>query len=130
MATATKLTNSNASAVLPVEDYARAKEFYEDRLGLHVEDMPDQEGVGMLHAGNGSRVLLYQRERTKAEHTVLGFEVDDIDSTVQDLRSHGIEFEEYDMPGIHTENGVARMGNTASAWFTDTEGNIISINQM
>ena len=97
---------------------------------MSVVDQPGQDGVGMLHAGNGTQVLLYQRERTKAEHTVLGFEVDDIDSVVADLKGHGVAFEEYDMPGVKTENGVAWMGDIGSAWFTDTEGNIISINQM
>jgi predicted enzyme related to lactoylglutathione lyase len=129
MATATKLTQATASAVLPVEDYGRAKSFYEE-IGLEVTDVPDAPGTGWLKAGHDTHVLLYQRERTKAEHTVLGFEVEDIEATVDDLRHHGVKFEEYDMPGLKTENGIAHMGPAASAWFTDPEGNIISINQM
>ena len=130
MTTATKLSSATASAVLPVEDYSRAKAFYEDKVGLEVQDVAGQDGVGMLKAGHGSSVLLYQRARTKAEHTVLGFDVEDVDGVVADLQQHGVEFEEYDLPGIKTENGVAHMGDLASAWFTDPEGNIISINQM
>lgn len=130
MAAQTRLTGAAASAVLPVEDYARAKAFYQDKVGFEVQDAPEQEGMGFILTGGGTRVLLYQRERTKAEHTVLGFEVDDIESVVSDLRAHGVRFEDYDMPNLHTDDGIAWMGETASAWFTDPEGNIISINQM
>jgi catechol 2,3-dioxygenase-like lactoylglutathione lyase family enzyme len=130
MATTTKLSGASAAAVLPVEEYERAKEFWTDKVGMSVVDQPGQDGVGMLQAGNGTQVLLYQRERTKAEHTVLGFEVDDIEAVVADLKDHGVVFEEYDMPGITTENGIAWMGDVGAAWFTDTEGNIVSINQM
>jgi catechol 2,3-dioxygenase-like lactoylglutathione lyase family enzyme len=130
MATSTKLTGATAVAVLPVEDYARAKAFYEDRVGMVVADVPDQPGTGMLQAGSGTRVLLYERARTVAEHTALSFEVGDVAAVVADLRGRGIEFEEYDMPGVTWDNGVARMGDIAAAWFTDPEGNIISISQV
>ncbi len=130
MATSTKLTNATASAVLPVEDYTRAKSFYEHKVGMPVEDIPGQENTGWLQAGHGTHVLLYQRARTKAEHTVLEFEVNDIEAVVADLRHHGIIFEEYDTPKLRTDHGIAHMGNVASAWFRDTEDNIIAINQM
>jgi predicted enzyme related to lactoylglutathione lyase len=130
MATSTKLTGATAVAVLPVEDYARAKAFYEDRVGMVVADEPDQPGTGMLQAGSGTRVLLYERARTVAEHTALSFEVADVAAVVADLRGRGIEFEEYDMLGVTWDNGVARMGDIAAAWFTDPEGNIISISQV
>ena len=113
-----------------MENYARAKEFYEEKVGFEVEELPDSEGVGMLHAGRGTQVLLYERERTKAEHTALAFVVEDIDTVVSDLRGRGVVFEEYDLPGIKTEHGIARIGASATAWFLDPEGNIISINQM
>jgi predicted enzyme related to lactoylglutathione lyase len=129
MAATTSLTGAKAAGVLPVEDYGRAKAFWEEKAGFPVQDM-DQEGVGMLQAGEGTQVLLYTRERTRAEHTALAFNVSDIEATVDDLRGRGVTFEEYDMPGIKTENGIAWMGSTGSAWFVDTEGNIISLNQM
>ena len=130
MATSTKLTGATAAAVLPVEDYARAKSFYEDHVGMVVKDVPGMDGMGMLQAGNGTQVMLYQRARTKAEHTVLSFEVDDLEGVVGDLRQHGVEFEEYSTPELTTDHGIAHMGDSLSAWFTDPEGNVVSINQM
>ena len=130
MTVATMLSQAPAMGVLPVEDYARAKAFWQEKIGYEVEDMPDQEGVGAIKAGGGTQVLLYTRERTKAEHTALGLLVDDIKGAVADLQSRGVEFEAYDFPGLKTENGIAWMGETGSAWFIDTEGNTISITQM
>ena len=65
-----------------------------------------------------------------AQNTVIGWEVDDIDKVVEDLRGRGVTFEEYDFPGLKTVNGIAELeGIERAAWFKDSEGNILSIGQ-
>lgn len=85
----------------------------------------------MFEGGNGSRIELYQRTPTKADHTVATFEVGDIDSTVGSLKQKGLVFEEYDLPasGIKTVKGIATLAGVKAAWFKDTEGNILCIHQ-
>ncbi len=128
--TTTRIASATAYAVLPAEDLARARAFYHDTLGFGVEDMPDADAF-LIHAGGDSRVLVYHRARTVAQHTVAGFAVEDLESTVSDLKEHGVRLEEYDLPGLKTVDGIATMpSGEKSAWFTDTEGNILAINQM
>ncbi len=87
-------------------------------------------GQFFITAGSGTKVMVYERARTVAEHTVLTFVVDDLRSVVAELREHGIVFEEYSMPGLSTVDGIAEMDGGYGAWFTDPEGNIINISQM
>ena len=49
---------------------------------------------------------------------------------MKDLRNRGIKFEEYDLPGIKTVDGVAEMGEFKGAWFKDSEGNILSVTEL
>jgi hypothetical protein len=56
-------------------------------------------------------------------------EVDDVEAEVAELKSRGVVFEEYDMPGIKTVNGIATGGGAKTAWFKDTEGNILAVSQ-
>jgi hypothetical protein len=74
-------------------------------------------------------LALYPRDTlTKADHTVAGWVVDDIEAVVDALIKRGVVFEQYDMPGMKTdERGIATLGPGKSAWFKDTEGNILSI---
>jgi predicted enzyme related to lactoylglutathione lyase len=113
---------------MPVVDMARAKKFYEEKLGLESSETPDG---AMYECGQGSRLGLYQRDTpTKADHTAAGWEVEDVEATVQALREKGVVFEQYDMPGIKTdERGIAAMGEVKGAWFKDPEGNILSVVQ-
>ena len=123
--TTTRLSTAQASTTLPAEDLKRARAFYEEKLGLETElrdDMP--EGL-FVHAGKGSLIVLYQRGRATAENTALTFEVDDLEATVSDLRSHGVKLEEYDFPGLKTEGGIATRKADRAAWFKDSEGNIL-----
>ena len=81
-----------------------------------------------LQAGNGYAVLVYEKPtHTPAEHTILNFPVDDIESAVADLRSAGVEFEHYDEDPIKTDDkGIATPG-PRQAWFKDPAGNIVSV---
>jgi hypothetical protein len=78
-----------------------------------------------VHAGNGTLIVLYERARTTADNTALTFEVDDLEGTVSELRAHGVQFEEYDFPGLKTVNGIAARDADKAAWFKDSEGNIL-----
>lgn len=123
------LASAPAYAVLPAESIDRARAFYRDVLGLPLQDYPEARQF-IAQAGSGTRVLVYERPRTTAEQTTLGFQVPQLDKTMAELRERGVRFEEYDQPGLKTVNGVAQMGNTYAAWFRDSEGNIISLAQM
>jgi len=119
------LSDKKVWPVLPAVDMNRAKEFYTAKLGLSVE-WEKESGV-LFAAGHDSYLFMYERAATKADHTVAGFMVDDIEAEMADLRSRGIKFEEYDMPGLKTKQGIAAMSPDRAAWFKDSEGNIIAL---
>jgi len=132
MLTTTKPITATAPvyAVLPAVDIARAETFYRDVIGMKIETLEGMPGYFVAHAGSGTRVLVYEREATKAEHTVAMFMVEDVEASVRELRERGVVFEEYDFPGLKTVGGIADSGPSRAAWFRDTEGNIISLTQM
>ena len=120
------LSTAPVSPTIPVVDLERAKAFYIDKLGLKLAG--ENPGGATIEAGGGSTILLFPRaEATKAEHTVAGFYVADVEAEVAALRAKGIVFEDIDMPGLKTENGIAHIGPFAVAWFKDSEGNILGI---
>jgi hypothetical protein len=98
--------------------------------------MEDPSSGFTIQAGAGTWLYIYQRGATKADHTVAEFEVDNMEAEVKELKARGVKFEEYDIPsmGIKTVNGIATMstsmGEMKSAWFKDTEGNILALGQM
>jgi catechol 2,3-dioxygenase-like lactoylglutathione lyase family enzyme len=132
------LKEFRAGAVLRAEDYNRAKDFYTNVLGLEeMQPMGDSatgQG-GLFRAGGGTVVSIYERPGMPApDNTALAFEVpkDRFDAVMTELRDKGVMFEEYDMPdmGLKTVNGVAEMDGTKSAWFRDSEGNIVVLAAM
>ena len=123
------LSNAMIAPTLPAVDLKRARRFYEAVLGLKVVMEDPSPGI-MIQCGKGTMLYVYERTATKADHTVASFAVDNIDAEVQELRKKGIKFEEYNMPGLKTEHGIATVGGMKSAWFKDTEGNILSVAQL
>jgi catechol 2,3-dioxygenase-like lactoylglutathione lyase family enzyme len=129
------LTNSHIAARLPAQDLDRARAFYRDKLALEpVEERPG----GLLYKGaSGSFALFASNGAPSGEHTQLAFTVDDIEAVVADLRARGVVFEEVDVPGLRTVDGIAEVaGNYPSvgigeraAWFRDSEGNLLGIGQ-
>ena len=112
-----------------VDDIEAARRFYQDTLGLEVTDTP--MGFLDVHLNGGATVMLYAKpDHQVASFTVLNFEVDDIDVTVDDLVANGVVFERYD--GAHQDDkGIAR-GKAANmgpdiAWFADPAGNILAV---
>jgi len=126
--TMSSLATGLVRPVLPAEDLSRARAFYHGTLGLEVEDMPG--GQFLVHAGGDSSVLVYETSHTTAHNTAAVFLVEDLSTTMSDLRSHGVRFEDYDMPGLKTIDGVAETPAGSTAWFTDSEGNIIAVAHM
>lgn len=123
------LKDQPVGAVLPAADLARARGFYRDKLGLE-PDNPDAEDNLQYTCGAGSRFLIYQTSNAgSAKNTQMGWMVTDLPATVAELRAAGVVFEEYDFPGLKTEDGIATLPDGSSAaWFLDSEGNILNIN--
>ena len=130
------LANGRIANRLPAQDLGRARAFYAEKLGLEpVEERPG----GLRYVGASGEFALFQSTgRPSGEHTQMGWEVDDIDATVRELRARGVEFEEYDLPGLKTVDGIAYVeGNYPSkgigeraAWFRDSEGNMLGLGEI
>jgi catechol 2,3-dioxygenase-like lactoylglutathione lyase family enzyme len=122
--------------VVRADSYARAKKYYTEVLGLKQgQEFPGAGGGGMFEAAGGTMLMVYERPGLKApENTVLGFGVsaDGFDAVIAGLRSKGVVFEEYDIPemGLKTTNGVGEISGMKSAWFKDSEGNILNLAAM
>ena len=118
---------------LPAVNLERAKKFYMETLGLKIVQEDPSPGA-LLQAGEGTSIYLYQRGATKADHTAAGFKVKDVEAVVKGLKAKGVVFEDVEFPGMNTVDGVATMttpaGEFKGAWFKDTEGNILSVNNM
>jgi catechol 2,3-dioxygenase-like lactoylglutathione lyase family enzyme len=116
------------TTILPVKDLQRAREFYEKRLGL--EPVGLQQDGKFLFRCNGAELALFPKpEGTKAEHTAVSFEVEDIVREIADLERRGVAFHDYDLPGLKTEGHVCVLGAEKAAWFGDTEGNILCLHE-
>jgi catechol 2,3-dioxygenase-like lactoylglutathione lyase family enzyme len=115
-------------ASIPAKNLQETRRFYEDVLGCEVL-MEDEGGIA-YRSGDAVFTLYATPFAGKAEHTLGGFLVRDIDAAVNDLRTKGVTFDEYDLPdlGIKTVDGVACIPNGMRiAWFKDPEGNTLSI---
>lgn len=122
------LSTTPLQAVIPVADLDRAKHFYADSLGLKVSDENPQE-IGI--ESGGARFSMYVTPTAgHAEHTLATWEVADLDTEMTELRRHGVTFEEYDMPGLKTVDGVVESDDgMRAAWFKDSEGNILCLHE-
>ncbi len=122
-------------AAIPVTDVTKAKEWYEEKLGLEAaDDAPLEENPGgvFLQAGEGTRFFLFLTYSSPGSGpTVAEFAVgDDIEDVVAGLRARGVVFEEYEIPGMEMANGIATIegeGGHRVAWFKDLEGNVLAL---
>ena len=125
------LSSSRVEANIPAGDLKRARDFYADALGL--TPSREIEGVQMSYRTDGGTTFnVYQTEYAgQAGHTIAQFHVDDIESDVRDLKAKGVAFEVYDgMPGVEWTGEIASIeGMGKAAWFKDSEGNILCIDQ-
>jgi predicted enzyme related to lactoylglutathione lyase len=120
--------NASVSAVLPASDIGRAKSFWHDTFGLDPVDQFSPDAV--MYEINGTRILVYETTFAgTAQSTALAIDVPDFDGAIADLRSKGVELNDYDLPGLQTVDGVAELEGNRVAWFNDSEGNIISLGE-
>jgi predicted enzyme related to lactoylglutathione lyase len=123
------LSNHRVTTILPVVDMTRARGFYEGKLGLTAGE-PKADGNVIYPLGSGAQIALHPKEGgTKADHTALSFEVDDISASIKELEGAGVVFEDYDLPGLKTVDHVCVLGSEKAAWFRDTEGNYLCLHQ-
>jgi catechol 2,3-dioxygenase-like lactoylglutathione lyase family enzyme len=110
---------------IAVRDKEESKEFFGQTLGL---SLTDENPVGATFQVGDTFFDVYpSRFAGSAKSTVAGFEVDDLESTMETLRQRGIEFEEYDLPGLKTNRGIAQLGPNRGSWFKDPDGNIFGL---
>jgi predicted enzyme related to lactoylglutathione lyase len=112
---------------IPAKDVARARKFYEEKLGFK----PKRETAGgvVYEFGKGTGCFLYPTPNAGTSQASQAFwQVEDIEREVADLKARGVKFEMYDMPGMD-KNGILTAGGAKAAWFKDTEGNILALVQ-
>ncbi|MGH3010383.1 MAG: VOC family protein [Gaiellaceae bacterium] len=123
------LTNAQVVAIVPVSDVDAAIRFYGDTLGLALKerrsDLPENREAEFEAAG-GTLLAYESTGAGTSRHTVAGFRVDDLDETVATLGERGVVFEEYDLPDLKTEKGIATLGDVRAAWCRDPDGNILA----
>ncbi|WP_310728826.1 VOC family protein [Streptomyces sp. N2A] len=130
------LARSQVATRLPAQDLDRARRFYAEKLGLTPVD--ERPGGLLYRCGGAEFVIFLSTGAAPGTFTQMAWVVDDIEATVAQLKARGVEFEEVDAPGFHTEHGIAHIaGNYPSkhahaergAWFHDSEGNLLGIGQ-
>ncbi len=123
------LQQSPMYAYIPATDIARARQFYEQKLGFK----PKQEQAGgvIYEFADHTACFLYPTPNAGTSKASQAFwQVDDVEREVAELKARGVVFEVYDMPGGQkSPSGVVTAGGAKAAWFKDTEGNIMAIVQ-
>ena len=120
---------------LPVQDLDRARAFYRDMLGL--APVEEREGGLRYLCADGEFHLFLSTGASPGTFTQMGFEVEDIRETIADLRSRGVVFEVFDLPGFEVEDGIVRVADNypskgageRGVWFRDSEGNLLGLAQ-
>lgn len=113
---------------LPATDFARARRFYEGKLGF----TPGDEIAGGVYYtfGNDTACFLYPTPNAGTSKASQAFwQVADIEAEVADLKARGVQFEHYDMPDLQVDGDIATGGGARAAWFKDSEGNILALIQ-
>jgi len=114
-------------AYIPAKDMARARKFYEEKVGLK----PSQQTNGgvVYEFGRGTAAFLYPTPNAGTSQASQAFwSVDDVDAEIRALKARGVVFERYDeMPGERSPEGAVTAGGAKAAWFKDSEGNIMAL---
>ncbi|TIU49343.1 MAG: VOC family protein [Mesorhizobium sp.] len=121
------LENSNATANLAVRDLAKAKAFYEGTLGL--KQVHDEGGELIVYKSGDTTINVYRSKLagTNKATAVTWMVGDKIADVVNALRSKGVTFEHYEMPGLTMEGDLHVGGGMKVAWFKDPDGNILNL---
>jgi catechol 2,3-dioxygenase-like lactoylglutathione lyase family enzyme len=125
---ATQIGFREMTAVLPASDIDRARRFYEEKLGMTpAMDLPE----GLFYRVGDSAFTVYPAQGpASGQHTQAALVVDDLRSAMNDLKSWGVAFQDYDLPTAHTEGGVLEEQEGRGAFFKDSEGNLIALIQV
>jgi len=122
------LQNSPLYAYIPAKDVARARRFYEDKLGFRPGK--EIEGGVVYEFGEGTAAFLYPTPNAGSSRASQAYwQVEDIEREVAELKKRGVKFEDYDMPGMKTDGSIFTGGGARAAWFKDSEGNILAVIQ-
>jgi catechol 2,3-dioxygenase-like lactoylglutathione lyase family enzyme len=126
-----RLRDATVGALMAVSDLDRARRFYEQQLAL-VPGEEEPQGVRYPCAdGTGIFVYLSPENAGKSPATVAGWLVEELDETMDELASRGVSFEQYDQPGLKTdERGVFDSGRFRAAWIKDPDGNTMAITEV
>ena len=122
------LQKSPMYAYIPVKDVARARQFYEQKVGMK----PKQEIAGgvVYEFAEHTACFMYPTPNAGTSRASQAFwQVEDIEREVAELKKRGVDFEDYDAPGMKTRDGIALAGGAKSAWFKDPDGNIMALIQ-
>lgn len=115
-------------ATLPAQDLERAKKFYGETLGFELAEW-EFDGSFRVKVGDSWFGVYPSAFAGTNQATAVGIGVEDTEAAVSALRDRGVVFEEYDFGEIKTVDGIITMpGGTKGAWFKDTEGNIVGLN--
>lgn len=126
-----QLNESRVEAVAAVSDLDRSKDFYERQLGL-APDAEDDGGV-RYPCAEGSSIFIYLSPENagRTQATIAGWFVNDLDAIIDDLASRGVAFEQYDQPGIKTDQrGIFDNGRLRAAWIKDPDGNTLALTEV
>jgi catechol 2,3-dioxygenase-like lactoylglutathione lyase family enzyme len=120
--------SATAHATVAVSDLDRARKFYQDALGFEV--MEERADGVTYKDGAGGWFLVYPSQFAgTAKSTYMSFDVANVEEAVKELRDRGVVFEDYDMPGLKTVDGIAEIQGAKGAWFKDPDGNILAVGE-
>jgi predicted enzyme related to lactoylglutathione lyase len=122
------LQKSPMYAYIPAKDVARARAFYEQKLGLAAKE--EIAGGVVYEFGKNTACFLYPTPHAGTSQASQAFwAVEDVDREITELKARGVLFEDYDMPGEKSPSGAITAGGAKAAWFKDSEGNIMALVQ-
>ncbi len=123
------LGDSRVMAAIPVADVERARGFYEGVLGLRFAGGPRADGSLEYACGSGTGLFTYPTHVNagRSPATLAAWHVDDIEATAKALRDKGVALEDYDLPELKTERGIATLPGGRTLWFKDPDGNILNV---
>lgn len=114
--------------ILLSKDLDVAREFYHVRLGLEI--LSESEHFIAFRCGGDSQLRVSKSTTGTADtQTQATWTVEDLRAEVADLRARGITVEDYDLPELKTEDGIADMGFAWAAWIVDPDKNALGIVQ-
>ena len=122
------LGDAKVTAIVPVHDLGKARTFWEKMIGLTPQEVHDSEGQ-VLYSLNDTTLLVYRTQAELGGATKVSFLVKNLAQEMSDLKNHGVVFEEVELPGLKTVDGVVEGPRGKAAWFRDLEDNWIGLMQ-